>query len=157
MPPSDSYQWIRTCKLAAIAGAILLCLLAGAWLASGDLRWFCSTAAAGLALSVTFALAGAYLRRRPLDTSRAAIDARARFTRFGTAAAVAFAGAAGSMLAIFDAHYAPVVGFVTGFFAFATLVFSPLFAPRPPGRPPASPLSRMTSLERAVHRNYQKF
>jgi hypothetical protein len=155
MPQDDTYQWVRTSKLTATAGVIALCLFAGAFFLNGDPRWFCWSASAGLVFSAALALAGAYMRRGPADTSRAAIEARTRFTRVSTAAAVTFGGVSASIVSIFENHYAYLFGFVTGFFTFGLLLFSPLFAPKFVPQQPASPLSRMTSMERAARRNYQ--
>ena len=155
MPENDTAQWVRWPKLAAVAGVIALCLFGGAFLVKGSLRLFGWGLAGGLTFSAAAASVNAYRRRGRLDMSRAAVDAKARRVRAGTTAAIAIGVAAGSMLSLFDGYSAPVLGFAAGIFAFLALLLSPLFALTITARPPTSPLSRMTNMERAARRNYE--
>jgi hypothetical protein len=155
MAQNDMAQWARSTKLAAVAGPMALCLFGGAFFLSGGLRLFVWGLAAGLIFSAAEALVNDYMRRGPLDTSRAAIDAKARRVRALTIAGIAV----GSFVAFTVSHVggfsAPVMGFFVGVFAYMALRLSPLSAPRITTRSPVSPLSRMTSMERAARRNYE--
>jgi len=155
MSQNDTTRWMRSTKLAAVAGIIALCLFGGALLLNGGPRFFGWGLAAGLAVSAVSTLVNGYMRRNRLDTSRAAIDAKARRVRAFTMAGIVIGSFAAFMLSHVGGSVAPVLGFFVGVFAFLALVLSPLFAPSKEPRPPASPLSRMTSMERATRTNYE--
>jgi hypothetical protein len=158
MSTKDDAKWIRLAKLAAVGGVIAFCFVGGGFLANGALRTIFWSAAASLALIGTGASLEEYLRKEPLDTSRAAIDAKAhkarRFaTTFGLLALV-FGPAAGMLVDRLHLVWA-LCGCLIGVFVFVALFFSPLFVLAVTPRPPASPLSRMTSLERAQRQGYE--
>ena len=155
MSQNDKAQWVRSIKLAAVANPIALCLFGGAFFFDGSLRLFGWGLAAGLSITTAGALVDGYMRRGPLDTSRAATDAKARRVRTLTIGGIAIGSFVAFTVSTVSGFSAPVMGFFVGIFAFTALLFSPLFAPRTTAHSPASPLSRMTSMERKARRNYE--
>jgi hypothetical protein len=153
MSQNDTAQWVRSIKLATVAGPIALCFFGGAFFFNDSLRLFGWGLAAGLTITATGAIVDGYMRRGPLDTSRAATDAKARRVRALTIGCIAV-GFVASIILHPGGSSALGLGCVIGIFAFAALLFSPLFAPEIAARSPASPLSRMTSMERAARKNY---
>lgn len=155
MSEKNTAQLIWFSKLGAIAALIALCVFCGGSFLTGELRSFMWGLTAGLITSTAVALLDGYIRRKPLDTSRAAIDAKARRLRRLT-----FAAIAGGLLASFLIPHLPgitslAMGFMVGFFAFVAMVLSPLFALRIRDQTPTSPLARMTSMERRSRRNFK--
>jgi hypothetical protein len=147
MPQDDMAQWVRTVRLAVIASFFALCLAGGAILLNGDLRSGMWGAAAGLMCTAVAELVNAYLRRGPADLSPAAASKKARRARVGTIAALILA--ASCWYAMRVAPW-PTWGFLGGAFAFVALWLSPLFGLLTIRRAQPSPLSRMTSAERAA-------
>lgn len=155
MAQNDTAQWVRSTKLAAVAGPIALCLSGGAFFLNGGLQLFGWGLAAGLTITAAAALVDGYMRRGPLDTSRAGVAAKARKVRTLSIAGLTIGSFAASMVSHVGGSSALGLGCVVGILAFAALLLSPLFAPTITARSPASPLSRMTSMERAARRNYE--
>lgn len=155
MSANDTAQWVRAAKLATIACPIALCLFGGAFLLNGNLRMFGWGLAAGLIFLAVETLVNDYMRSGPLDTRRAAIDAKARRVRLLTMVGIAIGSFLASTVSHIAGASAPVMGFFVGVFACMALRLSPLFAPKIKTNSPVSPLSRMTSMERAARRNYE--
>jgi hypothetical protein len=155
----DDAQWVRCAKLGAVAGSIALCLVGIAFLLNGAPRFIAFGAAGGLAFAAITAPIGAYRRRKPLDTSRVAVSAKGRKMRNPTTAAIIIGGGLGVVLPHLPAallSYAFIFwGVLIGVFGFGALLLSPLFSPPTAARPPVSPLSRMTTMERARRQNYE--
>jgi hypothetical protein len=158
MSQADDTKWIRFIKLAAVAIVIALCLAGATFLLNGTLRFISWGAATSLVLFAAAALMDGCLRRRPLDTSRAAVDAKARKTQRLTAIFVVSVLVLGPLIArlIDRLNLAwALCGFLIGAALYVALFFSPLFSAAAAPRPPVSPLSRMTSMEHAQRQNYE--
>ena len=152
MSQSDLAQSVRYPKLAAVALVLCLCFAAGASLLNGALRSVVAGCAVGLACAAAAALMGTYLRRGPRDVSQAVVDKKARLSQVMVTASLLLAA-----LGAFLVKLAPwlFAGYFIGVFAFLGLILSPLFSPAITRRKPPSPLSRMTSMERAARSDYE--
>jgi hypothetical protein len=152
MPQSSDAPWVRNIKWAVIAAALALGFGSGAHFLQGPLRSIALGAATSLALCAVASLADGYLRERPLDTSRAAVDAKARRTRricamFGAPIFV--------VIPIIDILIDrlnlgwTLCGLIVGAFGFIALRFGPVFyAIAQNSR--STPLPGTTSMERAT-------
>jgi hypothetical protein len=144
MPQDDTPRWVRTYKLAAVAGVLALgYLVAGAFVADDSARLYGWAGGAGIAFSAMVALIDAYWRKGPLDTSGATRDTNARKV---WAAIVAVMGLAGAASWLFE-RFVLLQGFASGVLFFALLVFSPLFRPSKAPSSSASFSSRTTASE----------
>jgi hypothetical protein len=147
MPQDDTAHWVRTSKLAVVAGVwAVSALAAGAFVESGSTRLFQWATGAGVAFSAIVALIDAYWRTGLLDPSRAAMNTKARKVWAGAVAAIAVAAA---MCWLFG-YFVLFQGFASGLIFFALLVFSPLFRPNIALSLAATPLSPVTTTARSA-------
>jgi hypothetical protein len=157
--PKDNAQWVRYIKLAAVGVILALGFATAAYLLNGPSREVALSAAVSLTFFALASLWNGYLRRKPLDTSRAAIDAKARKQRLAAILGLPCLLVLAPIVSTFVDRLSLgwiVCGFSIGAFIFIALFFSPLFvaAIASPTRS-ASPLSRMTSMERAQRQRYE--
>jgi hypothetical protein len=147
-------HFIRTVKLAVIAGAIDLCLVGASFLLRGNLREITAGGAAGLTLSTALMLVYAYRRRGPAEANHIAVARRAAQNRAAVAGALLL-GTMGSLLLRSLGLEWLFAGFFTGLFGFFALMIGPLFWTRPTAPMEASPRAQMTRAERAVNLHYE--
>jgi hypothetical protein len=149
MPQDDTAHWVRTSKLAVVAGVwAVSALAAGAFVENNSYRLFEWAAVGGVAFSAVTALIDAYWRVGLLDTSRVT-DTKVRKVWAGMGAAIGIAAAISWLVG----YFILLRGFATGVIFFALLVFSPFFRPNIALNPPASPLSPVTTMERSARQH----
>jgi hypothetical protein len=150
----DDANFVRFCKLAAIAGAVGLLLAAASFLLHGSLRQMSAGAAAGLVFTIATGLVNAYRRRGPPEAAPAAAAKTARRVRAAVIIGTLVGGTALVPVRLLHAEWF-AAGFFISFFAFLALMVSPLFWTRPSPRVESSPRARMTSVERSVSVRYE--
>lgn len=127
MSQKGNAQLLRAFKLFVVASALVICLVGPAFLLNTILRLFAWGAAGGLIFTATAWLVGVYIRGgAPLDTSRAAIEAKARRSRALTTVAVVVA-VLSVVVFRFSSYSAVLLGISAGIFIFFGLLISPLF------------------------------
>ena len=134
----DDANFVRICKLAAVAASIGICLAGASFLLRGNLRQIAAGAVAGLAVSTVTMLVETYRRCGPADTGPGAAIRKAQRGRAGVAIGLLLASVLTGVLRALHADWF-VGGLVTGFFAFFGLMVSPLFWTPPSRRVAPSP------------------
>jgi cyanate permease len=150
----DDANFVRFCKLAAVAGGVGLLLVGASFVLEGRLWQITAGAATGLAFTVATGLLNAYRRRGPAEATPAATEKKARRGR----AVVVIGTVVGALgLVPLRALHAEwfAAGFFIAFFAFLALMVSPLFWTRSSARPESSRRAQMTSVERSVSVRYE--
>ena len=150
----DDANFIRFCKLAAVAGGVGLLLAGASLVLQGRLWQLTAGAATGLAFTIATGLLNAYQRRGAADTTPAATEKKARRGRAVVVIGTLVGGLALVPLQALHAEWF-AGGFFIAFFAFLALMVSPLFWTGSSPRPQSSPRAQMTSVERSVSVRYE--
>ena len=150
----DDANFIRFCKLSAVAGGVGLLLFGASFVLPGNLWQITAGAATGLAFTIMTGLLNAYQRSGRADTTPAATEKKARRGRTVVVAGMLVGSLGLVPLQALHAEWF-AAGFFVGFFAFLALMVSPLFWARSSPRPESSPRAQMTSVERSVSVRYE--